>query len=106
MFFIQRFISYNQAWRLWREDKLQGLMDPSLRDTYNENQFIRCSQIGLLCVQDEPDDRPHMSNVVTMLDNETTILSIPKQPTFFTRKDLSSTASSSQQYDATIQEGR
>ncbi|XP_058729575.1 G-type lectin S-receptor-like serine/threonine-protein kinase At4g03230 isoform X1 [Vicia villosa] len=94
------------AWRLWREEKLQDLIDPSLHDSYNENQFLRCSQIGLSCVQDEPDDRPHMSNVVTMLDNETTILSIPKQPTFFTRKDISSTASSSQQYDATIQEGR
>lgn len=71
------------AWRLWREDKLLDLMDPSLCDTYNANQFIRCSQIGLLCVQDEPDDRPHMSNVVTMLDSETTTLITPKQPTFF-----------------------
>lgn len=95
------------AWRLWREDKLQDLMDPTLSDTYNVNQFIRCSQIGLLCVQDEPDDRPHMSNVVTMLDNETTTLLTPKQPTFFTRnKDLSSTASSSLQLDSIIEEGR
>lgn len=82
-------------------------MDPTLSDTYNVNQFIRCSQIGLLCVQDEPDDRPHMSNVVTMLDNETTTLLTPKQPTFFTRnKDLSSTASSSLQLDSIIEEGR
>jgi len=99
-------MSYYQAWRLWREEKLQDLMDPSLFDTCNVNQFIRCSQIGLLCVQDEPDERPHISNVVTMLDNETTTLLTPKQPTFFTRKDLSSTASSSLQLDSIIEEGR
>ncbi|KAK2433463.1 G-type lectin S-receptor Serine/Threonine-kinase [Trifolium repens] len=94
------------AWRLWREEKLQDLMDPSLSDSYNVNQFIRCAQIALLCVQDEPDDRPHMSNVVTMLDNETTALLTPKQPTFFSRKEISSTASSSQQIESSIQEGR
>ncbi|XP_027185994.1 G-type lectin S-receptor-like serine/threonine-protein kinase At4g03230 isoform X2 [Cicer arietinum] len=94
------------AWSLWKEDKLQELMDLSLYDTYNENQFIKCSQIGLLCVQDEPDDRPNMSNVLTMLDNDTITLPTPKQPTFFMRKDLSSTASSSMQCDSIIQEGR
>ncbi|XP_058729578.1 G-type lectin S-receptor-like serine/threonine-protein kinase At4g03230 isoform X2 [Vicia villosa] len=94
------------AWTLWREEKLQDLMDSSLCDTYDAYQIIRCSQIGLLCVQDEPDDRPHMSNVVTMLDNETTFLSVPKQPTFFTRKNLSNTASSSVQLESSIQEGR
>ncbi|KEH41616.1 S-locus lectin kinase family protein [Medicago truncatula] len=65
-----------------------------------------CSQIGLLCVQDEPDDRPHMSNVVTMLESETTTLITPKQPTFFSRKDLSSTASSSLQIESSIEECR
>ncbi|WJX43814.1 hypothetical protein P8452_30867 [Trifolium repens] len=94
------------AWRLWREEKLQDLMDPSLSDSYNVNQFIRCAQIALLCVQDEPDDRPHMSNVVTMLDNETTALLTPKQPTFFSRKEISSTASSSLQIESSIQESR
>ncbi|CAI8616054.1 unnamed protein product [Vicia faba] len=94
------------AWTLWREEKLQDLIDSSLCDTYDAYQFIRCSQIGLLCVQDEPENRPHMSNVVTMLDNETTILPIPKQPTFFTRKNLSNTASSSVQLESSFQEGR
>lgn len=105
-FYKDSYVFIYQAWTLWREEKLQDLMDSSLCDTYDAYQFIRCSQIGLLCVQDEPDDRPHMSNVVTMLDNETTILSIPKQPTFFTRKTLSNTASSSVQLESSIQEGR
>jgi hypothetical protein len=104
--FHSNMYSFYQAWRLWREEKLQDLMDPSLSDSYNVNQFIRCAQIALLCVQDEPDDRPHMSNVVTMLDNETTTLLTPKQPTFFSRKEISSTASSSLQIESSIQEGR
>ncbi|KAI4334054.1 hypothetical protein L6164_018791 [Bauhinia variegata] len=100
------------AWRLWTENKLMDLMDPSLRETCSENQFIRCAHISLLCVQDEPGDRPTMSNVVTMLDNETTTLPIPKQPTFFMKRALSSTASSSSkpeigvQFDTTYGEGR
>jgi hypothetical protein len=65
---------------------LHDLLDQSLCDTYNANQFIRCSQIGLLCVQDEPGDRPNMSNIVTMLDNETTALPTPNQPTFLCEK--------------------
>ncbi|KAJ1382708.1 S-locus glycoprotein domain [Sesbania bispinosa] len=94
------------AWGLWTENKLVDLVDLSLRETYNANQFIKCAHIGLLCVQDEPNDRPNMSNVVTMLDSETATLPTPKQPTFFTRKDLSSTASSSLQFESNIQEGR
>ncbi|XP_045786791.1 G-type lectin S-receptor-like serine/threonine-protein kinase At4g03230 isoform X2 [Trifolium pratense] len=94
------------AWTLWQEEKLQDLLDQSICDTYNANQFIRCSQIGLLCVQDEPGDRPNMSNIVTMLDNETTTLPTPKQPTFFMRKNLSNTGSSSLQHESSIQEGR
>jgi hypothetical protein len=85
---------------------LHDLLDQSLCDTYNANQFIRCSQIGLLCVQDEPGDRPNMSNIVTMLDNETTALPTPNQPTFFMRKNLSNTGSSSLQLESSIQEGR
>ncbi|KAI4334053.1 hypothetical protein L6164_018790 [Bauhinia variegata] len=92
----------NEAWRLWTENKLMHLMDPSLRETCSENQFIRCAHISLLCVQDEPGDRPTMSNVVTMLDNETTTVPIPKQPTFFMKRALSSTASSSSKPEISV----
>ena len=101
-----------QAWRLWIENKLLDLMDPSLREHCNTNQFLRCVNIGLLCVQDEQGDRPTMSNVVTMLDSETLSLQTPKQPTFFMSRDLASTASSSSkpqismQFQSSSQEGR
>ncbi|KAJ1394461.1 putative serine/threonine-protein kinase [Sesbania bispinosa] len=99
------------AWRLWTENKLFDLMDPSLGESCNENQFIRCQLIGLLCVQDEPGDRPTMSNVVTMLDSDTATIPIPTQPTFYSIKHRSSTTSSSKpevsvEFESSYQEGR
>ncbi|KAG5120015.1 hypothetical protein JHK82_034435 [Glycine max] len=99
------------AWKLWTENKLLDLMDPSLCETCNENEFIKCAVIGLLCVQDEPSDRPTMSNVLFMLDIEAASMPIPTQPTFFVKKHLSSSASSSSkpdigQFESSYQEGR
>ncbi|MED6149198.1 hypothetical protein PIB30_060183 [Stylosanthes scabra] len=71
------------AWKLWTENKLIDLMEMNLAESCNENQFIRCAHVALLCVQDEPSERPSMSSVVTLLDSETSTLPTPKQPTFF-----------------------
>lgn len=89
-------------------------MDQSIGESCNENQFMKCALIGLLCVQDEPGDRPTMSNVVTMLDSETATIPIPTQPTFFARKppSISDSGSSSKQeiisleFDSSYQHGR
>ncbi|KAE9599826.1 putative protein kinase RLK-Pelle-DLSV family [Lupinus albus] len=81
------------AWRLWTEERLLDLMDSSLCESCNMNQFTRSVHIGLLCVQDDPNDRPSMSNVVTMLGIET--LPDPKQPTFYERRVPTNHASSS-----------
>jgi len=87
-------------------------MDSCLGETCNQNQFIKCAIIGLLCTQDEPIDRPTMSNILYMLDKETTTMPIPRQPTFFMTKRYSSSASSSTNpeislhLDTSYQEGR
>ncbi|KAK7272324.1 hypothetical protein RJT34_28843 [Clitoria ternatea] len=100
------------AWRLWTENKLLDLMDPSLSESCNESQFSRCALIGLLCVQDEPGDRPTMFNILTMLDSDIGTIPIPTQPTFFVNKRLSSSASSSSkpesglQFESSYHEGR
>ncbi|XP_073262835.1 G-type lectin S-receptor-like serine/threonine-protein kinase At4g03230 isoform X1 [Populus alba] len=83
------------AWRLWREDKALDLMDETLREICNTNDFLRCVNAALLCVQDDPSDRPTMSNVLVMLSSETANLPVPKNPAFFIRRGLSGTASSS-----------
>lgn len=71
------------------------LMDPMLRETCNASEFMRCVTVGLLCVQEDPSERPTMSNVLFMLGSETASLPSPKQPAFVMRRSLSSTASSS-----------
>lgn len=77
-------------------------MDSCLRGNYNSNQFVKCANIGLLCVQDEPSDRPTMSNILMMLESEITTLPIPQQPTFFVRSS-SNTASSSSKAESKLQ---
>ncbi|XP_023900533.1 G-type lectin S-receptor-like serine/threonine-protein kinase At4g03230 isoform X1 [Quercus suber] len=83
------------AWRLWTDDKLLDLMDETIRDTCNADQFVKCLNIGLLCVQQDPSDRPTMSIIIKMLDGETVNLPTPKQPAFSIRRDQSSSTSSS-----------
>ncbi|PSS06298.1 G-type lectin S-receptor-like serine/threonine-protein kinase [Actinidia chinensis var. chinensis] len=73
------------AWLLWEEGKALELMDSCLEDSYVESQVLRCIQVGLLCVQKLPQDRPDMPLVVFMLGNEGVML--PKQPGFFVERN-------------------
>jgi hypothetical protein len=59
------------------------LVDSSLATSCSRNEASRCIQIGLLCVQYNPNYRPLMSSVVTMLENESTPLSVPEQSVHF-----------------------
>ena len=70
-------------WLLWNENRALELMEPCLVDSYVESQVLRCIQVGLLCIQKLPEDRPSMSSVVLMLVNEEITLPQPKQPGFF-----------------------
>jgi len=72
-----------------------GLMDQTLREVCHADQFVKYVNIGLLCVQDDPNDRPTMSNVVTMLDSEAATAPTPTRPGFVPGTCLSSKASSS-----------
>ncbi|KAL6330201.1 hypothetical protein AAG906_040122 [Vitis piasezkii] len=83
------------AWRLWQDNKALDLMDQSLHETCDVAEFLRCVNVGLLCVQEDPSDRPVMSNVVFLLGSETATLPTPKQPAFTVRRGVFSTASSS-----------
>lgn len=49
--------------------------------------MVRSIHIGLLCVQQSPDDRPNMSSVVLMLGSEGE-LPMPTQPGFFTERNI------------------
>lgn len=81
-----------QVWKLWKENNALVLMATTLSETCNEDEFLRCVQVGLLCVQDDPSDRPTMSNVVVMLESESASLPCPKQPIFLVKRSLSNRA--------------
>lgn len=76
-----------QAWQLWNEGRGMEMMDPVLV-VDSSDEFLRYLHVGLLCVQEDPYDRPAMSSVAVMLrsSSESTTLSQPKQPAFFMGK--------------------
>ncbi|KAL5723945.1 hypothetical protein ACHQM5_007275 [Ranunculus cassubicifolius] len=70
------------AWDLWNEGKILELMDPLLAESCIIVEFLKCIHIGLLCVQEDPYERPDMSAVVVMLGNEYISLRQPLRPAF------------------------
>lgn len=83
------------AWKLWNEEKALELMDELMEQEYPEHEAIRCIQVGLLCVQQRPEDRPVMQTVLLMLDSESMSLPQPGRPGFYAERSLSETESSS-----------
>lgn len=69
-----------QAWQVWNEGKGLELLDPLLLDSCDPDEFLRYLHIGLLCVQEDAQDRPTMSSVVVMLRSETVTLNQPEKP--------------------------
>ncbi|MED6180574.1 hypothetical protein PIB30_011335 [Stylosanthes scabra] len=74
-------VSY--AWKLWKDGAPLELMDPTLKESCTPNEVMRCIHIGLLCVQEDPADRPTMATIVLMLDSYSVTLPVPNQPAFF-----------------------
>ncbi|XP_023898167.1 cysteine-rich receptor-like protein kinase 10 [Quercus suber] len=73
------------AWRLWNEDKVLEFVDNFLMEG-STSEIVKCIHIGLLCVEENPQDRPTMSTVVVMLGNESIALPEPKHPAFSVAK--------------------
>ncbi|XP_044958797.1 putative cysteine-rich receptor-like protein kinase 20 [Hordeum vulgare subsp. vulgare] len=67
------------AWRMWKEQRLHELVDPLLGDGYEVAEIKRCAQVALLCAQEDPADRPAMTDVAAMLNSEN-IISLPIEP--------------------------
>nr|VDC94223.1 unnamed protein product [Brassica oleracea] len=73
------------VWNLFKENRVGEVIDPSLGDSALENpQVLRCFQVALLCVQEKPEDRPSMLDVVSMIYGDgNNALSLPKEPAFY-----------------------
>lgn len=76
------------------EEKPLQLIDSNLGDCFVVSEVLRCIHVGLLCVQKRPENRPSMSSVVLMLGSENP-LPQPKQPGFFTERNLPESDSNS-----------
>ncbi|XP_010445177.2 PREDICTED: cysteine-rich receptor-like protein kinase 21 [Camelina sativa] len=74
------------VWRLRNNASLLELVDPAIGENYDKDEVIRCIHIGLLCVQENPGDRPSMSTIFRMLTNASITLPVPQPPGFFFRE--------------------
>nr|GMD30096.1 G-type lectin S-receptor-like serine/threonine-protein kinase At4g27290 [Ipomoea batatas] len=78
-----------KAWKLWNEGNIMDLVDDSLLKCCKESEVLKCINVGLLCVEEDPNVRPSMPSVLLMLSDESTVLPQPNQPAFVTRKHTS-----------------
>ena len=74
-----------QAWIHWRDGRPLELLDPTLGDSFSRDEVLRCIHLGLLCVQEDPADRPAMALIVLTLNSGSVTLPSPQQPAFFLR---------------------
>ncbi|CAL4987676.1 unnamed protein product [Urochloa decumbens] len=81
------------VWEHWTKGTMSQMLPQSL-DGYSRTQALRCTHVGLLCVQPDPDDRPDISSVVSMLTRDSMELHLPAQPAFFFGRESPSTSGS------------
>ncbi|GLU23231.1 hypothetical protein SLE2022_392540 [Rubroshorea leprosula] len=70
------------AWKLWSKGQGMEMIEPLLLQSCVASEVLKCIHIGLLCVQEDPADRPTMSSVIVMLVGETMTLPKPAEPAF------------------------
>ncbi|KAJ8752179.1 hypothetical protein K2173_003787 [Erythroxylum novogranatense] len=75
------------AWRLHQEGRSLELIAEPAKVSCSQSEILKTIQVALLCVQRSPEDRPSMSSVVLMMSGEGS-LAQPKQPGFFTEREL------------------
>ena len=79
-----------------------NIVDATLSDGFS-TEILRCTHIGLLCVQDRPEDRPTMSSVGIMLSSHTLALPVPSPPAYYVE---SNNARSNEPLQGSISSGR
>ncbi|KAL2324337.1 hypothetical protein Fmac_023395 [Flemingia macrophylla] len=68
------------AWMNWTNQTPFLILDPKLRGSYSRIEVRRCVHIALLCVQENPADRPSMANIMLALNSYSVTLALPRQP--------------------------
>ena len=82
-----------QVWDKWRTGSTADVVDPLLAESgYPEFEVLTCIEVGLLCVQENPVERPDASTVALMLRNPTTTPEdrrAPSRPAFIFSSEFS-----------------
>uniref|UniRef100_A0A0E0J599 Protein kinase domain-containing protein n=1 Tax=Oryza nivara TaxID=4536 RepID=A0A0E0J599_ORYNI len=71
-----------RAWHLWRTGRLIKLADSPSGDEFETREILRCIHIALLCVEENPANRPTIQEVVLMLSCQTALLPKPRCPAY------------------------
>ncbi|XP_074561805.1 receptor-like serine/threonine-protein kinase SD1-7 [Curcuma longa] len=85
--------------KLWQEERSLEIVDETLDQSYPTEEVLRCIHMSLLCVQDNSNDRPTMTEVMAMLTSEDQLFTPVIQPAVtstssegdFTRNEISFT---------------
>lgn len=75
------------AWKLWKEGSASDLVDSSIAEGCALDEALLSVHVGLLCVQDDPNGRPLMSSVVSILENGSVSLPAPDRPAYFAERN-------------------
>ncbi|KAJ0646666.1 putative non-specific protein-tyrosine kinase [Helianthus annuus] len=86
------------AYKLYKKGKSLEILESKLAASADPEQVCACIQIGLLCTQSDPKQRPTMRGVVLMLNKKPSALDEPNRPgipgTRYRRSHRSATSSS------------
>ncbi|CAM0913316.1 unnamed protein product [Alopecurus aequalis] len=71
------------VWEEWSKGAPLEAMDPSLGGKITESEVLSCIHLGLLCVQENPADRPTMLHALVMLhEAQASSFAAPSKPAF------------------------
>uniref|UniRef100_A0ACD5Y2E6 Uncharacterized protein n=1 Tax=Avena sativa TaxID=4498 RepID=A0ACD5Y2E6_AVESA len=73
-------------WNMWKEGKAKDLVDSFIMDTCSLDEVFLSIHVALLCIQENPDDRPPMSSVISALEKGSTTLPAPSRPGYLVRR--------------------
>ncbi|KAK7314905.1 hypothetical protein VNO77_33435 [Canavalia gladiata] len=82
---------FNYVWKQWRNQTPLKVLDSKMKENYSKVEIIRCIQIGLLCVQQNPDIRPTIATIVEYLSSHLIELPTPLEPAFILHNKVNPT---------------
>ena len=80
------------------KETISNLIDPTLSNSPTTE--LKCIHIGLLCVQENVDDRPNMASISLMMNSNYVALPVPTQPACFMRNNVILATSLQQDIDS------